>query len=115
VGSAVVSEIDQSDRGDSRSQGPPVRITGDREREAADAVRPIFELAVKELGLSPEGAEALMLRVAETYVRCRSDGAEVFAQQVNRALSAEDIPIVVVFRHGSAHLSDGGEDGEGRS
>jgi hypothetical protein len=57
-----------------------------------------------------------MPRIAETYLRGRSDGAEVFAQEVNRALSAEDIPIVVVVRHGNVHLSDGGEDdGEGRS
>jgi hypothetical protein len=53
VGAAVVTEIDQSDRADGRSQGPPVRITGDREREAADAVRTIFERTVKELGLGP--------------------------------------------------------------
>jgi hypothetical protein len=105
-----VSKFDHSGRAGSRSQGPLVRTAGERDREAADAVRAIFEGAVKELRLSPDGAEALMLRIAETYVRGRSDGAEVFARQVNRALFAEDIPIIVVVKHGNAHLSEGNED-----
>ena len=42
---------------------------GDPEREAADAVRPIFERAVKELGLGPDEDEALVLRMAEAYLR----------------------------------------------
>jgi hypothetical protein len=83
---------------------------GDSEREAADAVRPIFERAVKELGLGPHEAEALVLRMAEAYLRGRTDGADVFGQQVNRALSAEGIPIVVVVKHGTVELSEGSKD-----
>ena len=83
---------------------------GDPEREAADAVRPIFERAVKELGLGPDEAEALVLRMAEAYLRGRTDGADVFGQQVNRALSAEGIPIVVVVKHGTVELSGGSKD-----
>jgi hypothetical protein len=94
------------------AQLPSRRLCRDarrRAREAGDAVRPIFERTVKELGLGPAEAEALMLRIAEAYVRGRTDGAEVFAQQVNRALCAQGIPIVVVIRHGSIHLSAGSE------
>jgi hypothetical protein len=83
--------------------------TGDPAREAGEAVRPIYERAVKGLGLGPAGAEPLMLWIAEAYVRGRTDGADIFAQQVNRALSAQGIPIVVVIKHGSIHLSAGSE------
>jgi hypothetical protein len=82
---------------------------GDPAREAGDAVRPIFERTVKELGLGPAEAEALMLRIAEAYVRGRTDGADAFARQVNRALSAEGIPIVVVLKHDTVDLSAGSE------
>jgi hypothetical protein len=38
---------------------------GDLVRKAADAVRPIFDGAVQELGLGSDEAEALMLRMTE--------------------------------------------------
>jgi hypothetical protein len=82
----------------------------DPERQAADAVRPIFERAVKELGLGPHEAEALVLRMAEAYLRGRTDGADVFAEHVNRALSAEGVPLVVVVKHGTVRLAEGSED-----
>jgi hypothetical protein len=82
---------------------------GDHAREAGDAVRPIYERAVKELGLGPAEAEPLMLWMAEAYVRGRTDGADGFAQLVNRALSAQGIPIVVVLKHDTVHLSDRSE------
>ena len=82
---------------------------GHHARDAGEAVRPIYERAVKELGLGPAEAEPLMLWIAEAYVRGRTDGADGFAQQVNRALSAEGIPIVVVLKHDTVHLSAGSE------
>jgi len=82
---------------------------GDHAREAGDAVRPIYERAAKELGLSPAEAEPLMLWMVEAYVRGRTDGADGFAQQVNRELAAEGIPIVVVLKHDTVHLSAGRE------
>jgi hypothetical protein len=82
---------------------------GDPAREAGEAVRPIYERAVKELGLGPAEGEPLMLWMAEAYVRGRTDGADGFAQQVNRALSAEGIPIVVVIKHDTVHLSEESE------
>lgn len=81
----------------------------DHAREAGGAVRPIYERAVKELGLGPAEAEPLMLWIAEAYVRGRTDGAAGFAEQVNRALSSEGIPLVVVLKHDTLHLSADGE------
>jgi hypothetical protein len=82
---------------------------GDHARQAGDAVRPIYERAVKELGLGPAEAEPLMLWLAEAYVRGRTAGADVFAVEVNRALSAQGIPMVVVVKHDTVHLSTGSE------
>jgi hypothetical protein len=97
-----LSRIDRSGGEDSDSPGPLVTITGGHEREAADAVRAIFERTLEELGLSPDETEALELGIAESYVRGRSDGAAAFARQVNLALSAEAIPMVVVAQHDTA-------------
>jgi hypothetical protein len=82
---------------------------GDPAREAGEAVRPIYERVVKEFALTPGEAEPLMLWMAEAYVRGRTDGADGCAQQVNHALSAQGIPIVVVLKHDAVHLSTGSE------
>jgi hypothetical protein len=75
-----------------------VRRTGDLERGAADAIRPILERTLKDLGLGPDKAELLVRRIAEAYMTGRADGINVFPHKVNRALSAEGIAIAFALQ-----------------
>jgi hypothetical protein len=73
-------------------------------QEAADAARPIFRRTVEDLGLDAEAAELLVRRIVEAYLRGRSDGANVFAREMNRALAAVSIDAAVVVRHAPVRL-----------
>ena len=84
------------------------KTAGQFEREAADAIRPIFERAVKELRLDGAGAAVLVLRMADAYVRGRGDGFDVSALPANRALSAQGIAIALMLER-NARLPDAGE------
>jgi hypothetical protein len=84
-----------------RSDGPLVRTTGDLERGAADAIGPIFERTLEELGLGPVKAQMLMRQIAEAYMMGRAEGINVFPHQANRALSAEGIAIALALQHGT--------------
>jgi hypothetical protein len=75
-----------------------VRRTGDLERGAADAIRPILERTLRELGLGPERVEPLVRGIAEAYMTGRADGINVFPHQANRALSAEGIAIAFALQ-----------------
>jgi hypothetical protein len=97
-----MTEFQRDPRADGLSQGPPVRRTGDLERGAADAIRPIFERTLKELGLGPEKAQLLTRLIAEAYMTGRADGINVFPHQVNRGLSAEGIAIAFALESGPA-------------
>jgi hypothetical protein len=77
-----------------------VKRTGDLEREAADAIRPIFESALKELGLGPDKVQLLVRQIAEAYMTGRAEGIAVFPHQDNEALSAEGIAIAFALEHG---------------
>jgi hypothetical protein len=77
-----------------------VRSTGDLERGAADALRPIFERSLQELDLGPAKARLLTRQIAEAYMRGRAEGINVFPHQANRALSAEGIAIALGLQHG---------------
>jgi hypothetical protein len=77
-----------------------VRSTGDLERGAADALRPIFERSLQELDLGPAKAMLLTRQIAEAYMRGRAEGINVFPHQANRALSAEGIAIALALQHG---------------
>jgi hypothetical protein len=74
--------------------------------EAADAVRPIFDCTVRELGLGTEQARHLMLRVVQVYIQGRADGADTLALQVNHALGANGVAAVVRLRHARSHGED---------
>jgi hypothetical protein len=76
-----------------------VRNAGELERKAADALGPIFERMLKELGLGPVKARLLMRQIAEAYMRGRTEGINVFPHQANRALSAEGIAIALALQH----------------
>jgi hypothetical protein len=89
------------DGGRLRERGPMVRSTGDLERGAADALRPILERTLAELGLGPTKAQLLMRQIAEAYMRGRAEGINVFPHQANRALSAEGIAIALALQHAS--------------
>ena len=78
-----------------------VRSTGDLERGAADALRPIFERSLQELDLGPAKARLLTRQIAEAYMRGRAEGINVFPHQANRALSAEGIAIALALQHGT--------------
>ena len=80
--------------------GPHVRTTGDLERGAADAIGPILERTLAELGLGPLKAQMLMRQMAEAYMTGRAEGIAVFPHQANRALSAEGIAIALALQHG---------------
>jgi hypothetical protein len=77
-----------------------VRTTGDLERGAADAIRPIFEHTLQELGLGPVKAQLLMRQIAEAYMTGRAGGINVVPHQADRALSAEGIAIALALQHG---------------
>jgi hypothetical protein len=87
------------DRGRLLEPGPLVRSTGELERTAADALRSILERALAELGLGPSKAQLLMRQLAESYMRGRAQGINVFPHQANRALSAEGIAIALALQH----------------
>lgn len=72
-----------------------MRSTGDLERGAADAIGPIVERTLKELRLGPEQAGLLRRRIAEAYMRGRTDGIDVFPPHANHALSAEGIAVAL--------------------
>jgi hypothetical protein len=75
------------------------KSTDDLVRQAADAVRPIFEVTVEELGLGLGQAQRLMLRLVEVYIKGRADGADTFALEVNRALAADGILAAIRPKH----------------
>jgi hypothetical protein len=80
-----------------------VKRTGDLEREAADALRPIFERALRELGLGPDRVRLLVRQIAEAYMAGRAEGINVFPHQANEALSAEGIAIAFALEHDFGH------------
>jgi hypothetical protein len=82
-----------------------VRRTGDLERGAADAIRPILDDTLKQLGLGPEAVEALVRRIAEAYMAGRADGIKVFPHKANRALSAEGIAIAFALEYGPGRVN----------
>ena len=90
--------------------GPLVRSTGDLERGAADAIRPIFERSLKELGLGAGKAELLMRQLAEAYMRGRAAGINVFPQQADRALSADGIAIALGLQYRLGEIPEGDEE-----
>ena len=96
-----MSEFDPAVVTGGGSDGPLVRTTGDLERGAADAIGPIFERTLEELGLGPVKAHMLMRQIAEAYMRGRAEGINVFPHQANRALSAEGIAIALALQHGA--------------
>ena len=75
-------------------------------REAADAMRPIIERTVRELGLDQRQAGQLLPRISEAYITGRTDGANVFAEQVNRALATRGIHVAVAAQHATVRLLD---------
>jgi len=77
-----------------------VRRTGDLEREAADAVRPIFERVLQDLDLGPDRAELLVRQIAEAYMTGRAHGINVVPHKANTALSAEGIAIAFALEYG---------------
>jgi len=103
-GGRLVSELNLDPRAGSRSQGPLVRRTGDLERGAADAIRPIIDHALKELGLGPAVVEPLVRRIAEAYMTGRAVGINLFPHTVDRALSAEGIAIAFALEYGPGRL-----------
>lgn len=87
-----------------------VKSTGDLERGAADAIRPIFESSLKELGLGPVKAERLVRRIAEAYMTGRADGISESPPQANRALTAKGIAIALGLQYRpSPSRASGGE------
>ena len=80
--------------------------TDDLVREAAEAVRPMVDRTVKELGLDERQAEQLLPRISEAYIKGRADGADIFAEHVNRALAARGIRVAVAVQHATVHLLD---------
>ena len=89
-----------------------MRSTGDLERGAADAIRPILERSLKELALGPGKAELLRRQLAEAYMRGRAAGINVFPHQADRALSAEGIAIALTLQHGLGQIPERDEDKE---
>ena len=75
-------------------------------REAADAMQPIIERTVRELGLDQGQAEQLLPRISGAYVKGRTDGANVFAEQVDRALATRGIHVAVAVQHATIRLLD---------
>jgi hypothetical protein len=75
-----------------------VRSTGDLERGAADALRPILECALAELGLGPTKAQLLMRQIAEAYMKGRAEGINLFPHRANGAPSAEGIAIALALQ-----------------
>jgi hypothetical protein len=95
-----VSEFDPTALTGGRSEGSPARTTGDLERGAADAIGPILERTLSELGLGPLRAPVLMRQIAEAYMRGRAEGITLAPHQADRALSAEGIAIALALRQG---------------
>jgi hypothetical protein len=89
-----------NDRDHGLEPEPLARSTGDLEREAADALRPIFERTLAELGVGPAKARLLMRQIAEAYMTGRAEGISMPPHKVNRALSAEGIAIALALQHG---------------
>jgi hypothetical protein len=84
--------------------------TDDLVHQAADAVRPIFQQTVQELGLGTEQARRLMLRIVEAYIKGRGDGADIFALQLNHALAADGVAAAVRPRHTALRRHESGEE-----
>jgi hypothetical protein len=76
------------------------KSTGELEREAADALRPILERSMKELNFSLAGRELLMRELGHGYMAGRADGIGVFPSPASRALSAEGITIALALECG---------------
>jgi len=74
--------------------------TGDLERGAAHAMRPIVERTLEELDLGPLKTRLLMRRLADAYMTGRGEGINLFPHRANRALSAEGIAIALSLEHG---------------
>jgi hypothetical protein len=58
----------------------------------------------------PSGARGswieLLPRISEAYIKGRTDGADIFAEQVNRALAARGIRVAIAVQHATVHLLD---------
>ena len=87
-----------------------MRSTGELERGAADAIRPIFERSLKELALGPGKAELLIRQLAEAYMRGRAAGINVFPHKADRALSADGIAIAFGLQYRLGEIPEGDEE-----
>jgi hypothetical protein len=95
-----VSEFDPTAATGGHSEGSRARTTGGLERGAADAIGPILERTLAELGLGPLRAQLLMRQIAEAYMRGRAEGITLAPHQADRALSAEGIAIALALQEG---------------
>ena len=59
-----------------------------------------------ELGLDHRQAEQLLPKISEAYIKGRTDGADIFAEQVNRALATRGIHVAVAVQHATVRLLD---------
>jgi hypothetical protein len=75
-----------------------VRSTGDLERQAADALGPVFDRTLKNLDLGPDKARVLMRHIAEAYMTGRAEAVNVFPPKANLALSAEGVAIALALQ-----------------
>ena len=76
------------------------KSTGDLERQAADALKPIFERSMKELHFSLAGRELVMRQLGQGYMAGRAAGIGVLPSAASRALSADGIAIALALECG---------------